>query len=114
VERNPDLADADVRGRQLVSYRTGDTVAPALANLEALRSVMVEFAAAIAENRRPLTDGFAGLRVLAILEAASESLAKDGESVPIRAVQETPRATAGVIENVATTMAQRGRGEVTV
>jgi len=114
VQRNPDLADADVRGRQLVSYRTGDTVAPALANLEALRSVMVEFAAAIAENRRPLTDGFAGLRVLAILEAASESLAKDGQSVPIRAVQEIPRTTAGVIENLPTTMAQRGRGEVTV
>ncbi|GAA4537965.1 Gfo/Idh/MocA family oxidoreductase [Pseudonocardia xishanensis] len=114
VERNPDLADADVRGRQLVSYRTGDTVAPALANLEALRSVMVEFAAAIAENRRPLTDGFAGLRVLAILEAAAESLAKDGQSVPIRAVEEFPRATAGVIESVPTTMARRGRGEVTV
>jgi predicted dehydrogenase len=114
VERNRDLADADVRGRQLVSYRTGDTVAPALANLEALRSVMVEFAAAIAENRRPLTDGFAGLRVLAILEAASESLAKDGQSVPIRAVQEIPRDTARVIENVPTAMAQRGRGEVTV
>ncbi|MCE0762145.1 Gfo/Idh/MocA family oxidoreductase [Pseudonocardia kujensis] len=109
-----DLDDADVRGRRLVSYRTGDTVAPALANLEALRSVMVEFAAAIAENRRPLTDGFAGLRVLAILEAASESLAKDGQSVPIRAIQETPRTTAGVIEDVPTTMAQRGRGEVTV
>jgi predicted dehydrogenase len=117
VERNPggdDLADADLRGRQLVSYRTGDTVAPALANLEALRSVMVEFAAAIAENRRPLTDGFAGLRVLAILEAASESLAKDGQSVPIRPVHEIPRDTAGIIENVPTTMAERGRGEVTV
>ncbi|GAA1831698.1 Gfo/Idh/MocA family oxidoreductase [Pseudonocardia ailaonensis] len=114
VERNDELADADVRGRQIVSYRTGDTVAPALANLEALRSVMVEFAAAITEKRRPLTDGFAGLRVLAILEAASESLAKDGQSVRIRDLQHAPGDRAGVIENVATTMAQRGRGEVTV
>ncbi len=106
-----DALDPDTRGRTVVSYRTGDTVAPALPNLEALRSVMVEFASAIAEGRRPLTDGRAGLRVLAILEAASESLAKDGMPVPIKS-DVTPRAQD--VPEVPTELARRGRGEVTV
>lgn len=102
--------DPDTRGRTVVSYRTGDTIAPALPNLEALRSVMVEFAAAISEHRRPLTDGRAGLRVLAILEAASESLAKDGMPIPIRTVDGPhPPAVTVPIEPE-----RRGRGEVTV
>lgn len=114
VERKtPSELDVDSRGRTIVSYRTGDTVAPNLPNLEALRSVMVEFAAAIAEDRRPLTDGWSGLRVLAILEAASLSLAKDGMSVPIQPVAEHPRRTT-VIDEVPTNPARRGRGEVTV
>ena len=103
--------DADTRGRTLVSYRTGDTIAPALANLEALRSVMVEFAASIAEGRAPLTDGWSGLRVLAVLEAAAVSLAKDGMSVPVR---EVPRRRPPVDDGVPVFAAQRGRGEVTV
>lgn len=105
-----DRLDPDTRGRTVVSYRTGDTVAPALPNLEALRSVMVEFAASIAEHRSPLTDGRAGLRVLAILEAASVSLAKDGIPVPIQVVSGPhPQAVA-----VPTEPERRGRGEVTV
>lgn len=104
--------DPDTRGRTTVSYRTGDTVAPALPNLEALRSVMVEFAAAIAEGRPALTDGRSGLRVLAVLEAASVSLAKDGMPVPIRAVDRPPAAPPDA--PVPTDASRRGRGEVTV
>jgi predicted dehydrogenase len=80
----------DARKRTNVSYRTGDTVAPALPAQEALRSVMAEFAESIAQRRAPLTDGWAGLRVLAILEAAAESLANNGISVPIRDVAGAP------------------------
>jgi predicted dehydrogenase len=105
-----DSLDPDTRGRTNVSYRTGDTVAPALANNEALRSVMVEFAAAIAEGRAPLTDGWSGLRVLAVLEAASESLQKDGVSVPVRDVHARTRPAA----DIPTDTSRRGRGEVTV
>ncbi len=102
--------DPDTRGRTIVSYRTGETIAPALPNLEALRSVMLEFAAAIAEGRAPLTDGRAGLRVLAVLEAASMSLANDGVPVPIQSVDGPPLA---VVEEPIEP-ALRGRGEVTV
>ena len=74
------------REHKIISYRTGDMVAPALPEREALRGVMAEFAASITEGRPPLTDGRAGLRVLAILEAASESLANGGSFVPVQQV----------------------------
>lgn len=45
--------------------------------------VMAEFAAAIATRRQPLTDGAAGLRVLRVLEAASESAERGGDRVPV-------------------------------
>lgn len=76
---------AAAREAALISYRIGDTVAPALTEREALRSVMQEFAECVATGRVPLTDGHAGLRVLAVLEAASESLATGGGFVPIEA-----------------------------
>jgi len=73
----------EARAQTIISYRTGDMVAPALPEREALRAVMVEFTAAIAESRAPLTDGWAGLRVLALLEAASASLARGGGFIPL-------------------------------
>ena len=44
---------------------------------------MTEFAAAIRENRAPLTDGDAGRRILEILEAASASTAAHGATVQL-------------------------------
>ncbi|MFD9700626.1 Gfo/Idh/MocA family protein [Lentzea sp. NPDC059081] len=73
--------------QQKISYRTGDMVAPALVEREALRTMMAEFAASITEKRPPLTDGRAGLRVLAVLEAASESLRSGGLFVPVQQVE---------------------------
>jgi len=58
-------------------------VAPALPEGEALRGVMTEFAESIVEGRAPLTDGRAGLRVLALLEAASQSLASGGAFIGV-------------------------------
>ena len=77
-------ADSETRREALVSYRTGDMVAPALSEVEALHGVLSEFAAAIREGRPPLTDGNAGLRVLKILEAVPRSGARDGAAVPVR------------------------------
>jgi predicted dehydrogenase len=71
------------RQQALISYRTGDTLVPALPEREALMSVMAEFAAAITEGRPALTDGRAGLRVLEMLEAASRSADNGGARVPI-------------------------------
>jgi predicted dehydrogenase len=87
-DRGVDRADAndlgaDARAQTIISYRTGDMVAPALPEREALRGVMAEFAAAIREDRAPRTDGWSGLRVLAMLEAASASLREGGAFMPV-------------------------------
>src|SRR5690606_19041714 len=66
-----DLAE---RRAATVSYRMGDITVPALQEREALTGVVTEFAAAIRENRAPLTDGRAGLRVLNVLHAFDRSL----------------------------------------
>ncbi len=61
-----------------VSYRLGDTWAPALPEREALGAMVAELAASIHEERPPQTDGHAGLRVLSVLEAAAASLRARG------------------------------------
>jgi predicted dehydrogenase len=76
-------ADVETRRRSLVSYRSGDMVAPALPEVEALSRVVEELAAAIAERRAPMTDGRAGLRVLEVLEAADRSIAAGGVAIEL-------------------------------
>jgi len=76
--------DLESRASSRVAYRTGDMHAPALSGREALGAMVTEFAAAVNEGRAPRTDGRAGLRVLDILEAASQSLTFKGAVVPLR------------------------------
>jgi predicted dehydrogenase len=76
--------DENERTRHLISYRTGDMVAPAIAEREALGGVVEEFVSAIRERRAALTSGEAGLRVLNILETASASLAAGGALLPLK------------------------------
>ena len=64
------------RAPRPISYRLGDTWAPALPEREALGAMVAEFAAASASGRPPRTDGAAGLRVLAVLEAAAHQPAR--------------------------------------
>jgi len=78
----------DQRREALISYRIGDTLIPALPEREALLSVMTEFSAAISENRPPLTDAQAGLRVLKLLEAASRSVDRGGVRISLDGVAE--------------------------
>jgi predicted dehydrogenase len=73
--------DADQRRVNMISYRSGDMISPALAETEALQNVVADFAAAIRGRRAPLTDGQAGLRVLRLLTAASRSLEASGALV---------------------------------
>jgi predicted dehydrogenase len=84
VDLRADAASTEAKREALISYRVGDLVAPALPEAEALRGVVTEFTDAIRDRRRPLTDGHSGLRVLEILEAASQSLADDGAAVPLK------------------------------
>jgi predicted dehydrogenase len=78
-----DMLAPDDRREVLISYRVGDISVPALPEREALMAVMTEFAAAITERRQALTDGRAGIRVLALLEAASRSAENGGIRIPV-------------------------------
>src|SRR5690606_22847971 len=71
----PDELGPEQRRDMLVSYRSGDMIAPALVEREALRTMVDEYARSIRSGAPALTDGRAGLRVLSVLEAASRSLA---------------------------------------
>jgi predicted dehydrogenase len=77
----------DERREAMISYRLGDMVAPALPEREGLAGAVEEFATAIREGRKPLTDGESGLRVLDVLEAASASLEYKGAVVPLRSAR---------------------------
>lgn len=63
----------DERSASNISYRLGDTWSPALPEHEALAAMVTEFAASIRTGRPSLTSGSAGVRVLSVLEAATQS-----------------------------------------
>jgi predicted dehydrogenase len=67
----------------MVAYRVGDMVAPALPEVEALSRVVAEFRDSIRNRTVPETDCWSGLRVLAMLDAATRSIAAGGSSVPV-------------------------------
>jgi predicted dehydrogenase len=67
----------------LVGYRTGDMWAPHVGNAEGLRTEALHFIDCIENQRTPLTDGYAGLRVVRILEAAARSLEMRGQPVDV-------------------------------
>ena len=65
----------------LVSYRSGDMWAPKVEQGEALKLLAENFIECINNGGKPVNDGFAGLRVVKMLEAADKSLKKKGEIV---------------------------------
>jgi predicted dehydrogenase len=67
--------------RMLISYRTGDMWAPQLDITEALQVEALHFLRCIEQGDKPITDGKAGLRVVRILEAATQSMLEWGRPV---------------------------------
>lgn len=78
-----DFKDPADFGEFQLSYRTGDIVSPKIATTEPLWIEAKEFCESIAEGRPPLTDGRAGLEVVATLEAAERSLRESCGAVAI-------------------------------
>jgi len=64
-----------------VKYRAGDMWAPHLEQIEALSQELAYFVDCIVNDQSPMNDGKAGLRVVRMLEAASESLRQRGALV---------------------------------
>ena len=75
------VEDKDSAHDALIQYRTGDMLAPMVGQSEALSLMAKEFVDSITLGRQPLTDGWAGLNVVKILEAAETSLRSGGELV---------------------------------
>lgn len=69
--------------QMLVGYRTGDMYAPQLDMTEALGRELRQFVECVETNATPVADGHAGLRVVRILEAATQSLAQRGRVVEL-------------------------------
>ena len=69
--------------QMLVQYRSGDMLAPRLEATEALKLVSKEFTDSISENRKPLTDGVAGLRVVKLLQASNQSIRDKGKVIEL-------------------------------
>jgi len=64
-----------------VSYRSGDVTVPAIELREPLRVECSHFIDCITQHQRPRTDGYDGLRVVRVLEAAQASLKQNGKEI---------------------------------
>jgi predicted dehydrogenase len=67
----------------LVQYRMGDLLVPKVDQTEALELVCRHFVHCILTGERPITDGYAGLRVVELLEAAERSMKNEQEGARI-------------------------------
>jgi predicted dehydrogenase len=82
-DRGVQLNSGDGIRDLLVSYRSGDMLAPQLEQVEALHVELGYFAHCLINDQVPFNDGHAGLRVVKMLEAAEESIRKKGELVTL-------------------------------
>ncbi|OFW61966.1 MAG: hypothetical protein A2133_07170 [Actinobacteria bacterium RBG_16_64_13] len=73
-----DFKDPETFGEYQLSYRTGDIVSPKIAGTEPLLIEATHFLECLDTGARPITDGLAGLAVVASLEAADYSLHHQG------------------------------------
>jgi predicted dehydrogenase len=73
--------DSEQIQQMRVGYRTGDMWAPKLDAMEALRTEGEHFVECIEHGTKPDTDGYLGLRVVELIEAATSSTRGRGETV---------------------------------
>jgi len=69
------------------SYRYGDIHSPRIDDYEPLKKECDHFIECIKRGFHPLSDGYSGLRVVSVLEAASKSLKLSGRAVQIEGVK---------------------------
>lgn len=66
------------------TYRYGDIYSPRIEEYEPLAKECQHFIHCIQKNQQPISNGYDGLKVISILEAATESLKNSGKSVLIK------------------------------
>jgi predicted dehydrogenase len=75
--------DPETFGEYQLSYRAGDIVSPKVDSFEPLQAEMEDFLRAVQEDHQPRVDGYSGLRVVRVLEAAQDSLESGGIPVEL-------------------------------
>lgn len=71
------------RNRLLYEYRAGDVYSPRIPQKEALANLVADFARAVREGGRTLSDGRFGADTVRILEAAQRSVKSGGGEIPL-------------------------------
>ena len=69
--------------QMLIGYRTGDMWAPRVDLAEALSVEVAHFVECIDKRATPMSNGEAGLRIVRLLEAASESIVHQGRPIDV-------------------------------
>jgi predicted dehydrogenase len=80
-DKGVDVTSSEGLYTLLVNYRSGDMWSPQIKRVEALSQELAYFIDCISHDKTPMNDGAAGLRVVKMLEAASESLRQRGALV---------------------------------
>jgi predicted dehydrogenase len=83
-------SDSENVYEMLIGYRMGDMWAPRLDMTEALQAEVLHFIHCIDEGCCPITDGSSGLRVVRVLEAATQSMMESGRPVELHAASSLP------------------------
>ena len=84
-DRGLDFAEPPANfGEYRLTYRSGDMVAPRIQALEPLGQELQDFASAIREGTKPVSNSHLGLEIVLGLEALEQSLAAKGEPVAVR------------------------------
>lgn len=84
------IPHTDTYGDFQFNYRYGDIVAPYIRFDEPLMVECTHFLNSIRTRERPLSDGFNGLQVVEVIEAAQLSLAEGGAAVAVEVTHEQP------------------------
>ncbi len=82
-DKGVDIENQESLYKLLVSYRSGDMWSPKLERGEALRLESEYFVDCVLNNKRPINDGHAGLRVVRLLEASDESIKNKGKMIEL-------------------------------
>jgi len=76
-DKGVEVSEDGDRYKALVSYRTGDLLIPKVDQTEALETACKHFVHCIQTGETPITDGYAGLRVVELLEAAERAMTSE-------------------------------------
>lgn len=82
-DKGVEVKSREATYKMLVNYRSGDMHAPRVEQVEALKLETEYFVRCVENSETPINDGHAGLRVVKMLEACSESLKKNGQQVKL-------------------------------